>query len=367
MRTLEVKTLKGYKAFNGDLMCRNMQYEIGKEYEFDGEPIPCNQGFHFCTTIADTYKFYPMSDDTRICEVEAFGVITTDDDVKFCTNKIRIIAEVTEEYLRKANTTKSSSGFCNSGNCNSGNRNSGDWNSGNRNSGDCNSGNRNSGDCNSGNRNSGNRNSGNRNSGNCNSGDCNSGNWNSGNCNSGNRNSGNCNSGDWNSGDWNSGDWNSGNRNSGNCNSGNRNSGNRNSGNRNSGNCNSGDCNSGDWNATNYSSGVFNTEEKKIIMFNEESDWTFEDWNRSNARYILMNMPIPYTTTEFIEDYEMTEEEKAEHPEYATIGGYLKVIHKDGDKQEWWDNLSEKEKNIVKSLPNFDTEIFKEITGISVK
>ena len=287
MRTLEEKTLKGYKAFNGDLMCRNMQYEIGKEYEFDGEPIPCNQGFHFCTTIADTYKFYPMSDDTRICEVEAFGVITTDDDVKFCTNKIRIIAEVTEEYLRKANTTKSSSGFCNSGNCNSGNRNSGDWNSGNRNSGD--------------------------------------------------------------------------------CNSGNRNSGNRNSGNRNSGNCNSGDCNSGDWNATNYSSGVFNTEEKKIIMFNEESDWTFEDWNRSNARYILMNMPIPYTTTEFIEDYEMTEEEKAEHPEYATIGGYLKVIHKDGDKQEWWDNLSEKEKNIVKSLPNFDTEIFKEITGISVK
>ena len=297
MRTLEEKTLKGYKAFNGDLMCRNMQYEIGKEYEFDGEPIPCNQGFHFCTTIADTYKFYPMSDDTRICEVEAFGVITTDDDVKFCTNKIRIIAEVTEEYLRKANTTKSSSGFCNSGNCNSGNRNSGDWNSGNRNSGDCNSGNRNSGD----------------------------------------------------------------------CNSGNRNSGNRNSGNRNSGNCNSGDCNSGDWNATNYSSGVFNTEEKKIIMFNEESDWTFENWNRSNARYILMNMPIPYTTTEFIEDYEMTEEEKAEHPEYATIGGYLKVIHKDGDKQEWWDNLSEKEKNIVKSLPNFDTEIFKEITGISVK
>ena len=317
MRTLEEKTLKGYKAFNGDLMCRNMQYEIGKEYEFDGEPIPCNQGFHFCTTIADTYGFYPMSDDTRICEVEAFGVITTDDDVKFCTNKIRIIAEVTEEYLRKANTTKSSSGFCNSGNRNSGDCNSGDWNSGNRNSGNCNSGNRNSGDWNSGN----------RNSGDCNSGDCNSGDWNSGNCNSGNRNSGDCNSGDW----------------------------------------NSGNRNSGDWNATNYSSGVFNTEEKKIIMFNEESDWTFEDWNRSDARYILMNMPIPYTTTEFIEDYEMTEEEKAEHPEYVTIGGYLKVIHKDGDKQEWWDNLLEKEKNIVKSLPNFDTEIFKEITGISVK
>ena len=55
--------MKGYKAFNNDLTCRGMQYEIGKEYVFDGEPIPCRQGFHFCETIADCYEFYPMSDD----------------------------------------------------------------------------------------------------------------------------------------------------------------------------------------------------------------------------------------------------------------------------------------------------------------
>ena len=321
MRILKEKTLKGYKAFNKDLTCRNMQYEIGKEYEFDGEPIPCRQGFHFCTTIADTYKFYPMKDDTRICEVEAFGVVATDDNVKFCTNKIRIIAEVTEEYLRKANANKSSSGFCNSGNRNSGNRNSG-----NLNSGDWNSGNLNSGDWNNGNRNNGDRNSGNRNSG-----------------------------------DWNSGDWNSGNRNNGDWNSGNRNNGNRNSGNR-----NSGDWNSGDWNATNHSSGVFNTKEEKITMFNKKSNWTFEDWSRSEARSILMTMPIPYTVTEFVTDYKMTKKEKAEHPEYTAIGGYLKVVYKDENKQEWWDNLSEANKEKVMSLPNFDKDIFKECTGITI-
>ena len=156
--------MKGYKAFNNDLTCRGMQYEIGKEYVFDGEPIPCRQGFHFCETIADCYEFYPMSDDTRICEVEATGEIA-EDGVKRVTNVIKILAEITCDNLRKGNTGASNSGY----------RNSGDWNSG---------------DWNSGNRNSGYRNSGD---------------WNSGDWNSGYRNSG-----DWNSGDWNSGDRNSG-------------------------------------------------------------------------------------------------------------------------------------------------------------
>ena len=160
---------KYYKAFDKNLQCRGMQYEIGKEYTFDGEPIPCQQGFHFCKSIADCYNFYDMTKNTRICEVEPLGDTATDDEVKFCTNKIKIIAEIENPRLR-SNLSESSSGYCNSGDCNSGNRNSG-------------------------NRNSGNRNSGNRNSGDWNSGDRNSG--------------------DWNSGDWNSGDWNSGNRNSG--------------------------------------------------------------------------------------------------------------------------------------------------------
>lgn len=116
-----------------------MQYEIGKEYVFDGEPIPCKQGFHFCETIADCYEFYPMSDDTRICEVEATGDIA-EDGVKRVTNVIKILAEITCDNLRKGNTGTSNSGYRNSGNWNSGYSNSGNWNSG-----DWNSGNRNSG------------------------------------------------------------------------------------------------------------------------------------------------------------------------------------------------------------------------------
>ena len=63
------KRMKGYKAFNKDLECRGMQYEIGKEYSLDDEPIICERGFHFCKSIADCYSFYEMSEDTRICEI----------------------------------------------------------------------------------------------------------------------------------------------------------------------------------------------------------------------------------------------------------------------------------------------------------
>ena len=181
--------MKGYKAFNNDLTCRGMQYEVGKEYVFDGDPIPCRQGFHFCETIADCYEFYPMSDDTRICEVEATGEIA-EDGIKRVTNVIKILAEITCDNLRKGNTGTSNSGYSNSGNSNSGDRNSGNSNSGYSNSGDSNSGDWNNGNSNSGNSNSGDRNSGDRNSGDWNNGNRNSGYWNSGDWNSGNRNSG---------------------------------------------------------------------------------------------------------------------------------------------------------------------------------
>ena len=344
--------MKGYKVFNSDWTCRGFQFEVGKVFEEDVAPVCCDRGFHFCTKASDCFGYYSFDPDNKVAEVEAFGDIDTqDDDSKCCTNKIHIIREITwQEVLDLVNLGKGCTGLCNSGDWNSGNRNSG-----NRNSGNYNSGNRNSGNYNSGNRNSGDWNSGNRNSGNCNSGDCNSGDYNSGNYNSGNRNSGNRNSGDWNSGNRNSGDWNSGNCNSGDWNSGNRNSGDWNSGNR----------NSGDWNKTCFSNGCFNTESPKIFLFNKPSDWTYQDWLNSDARYILMDCPS--NVLFWIWEDDMTDEEKEQHPEYSVTDGFLKHIEKETGRQMWWDSLSDRNKTIVMNLPNFDKDIFKEITGIDVE
>lgn len=40
--------IKGYKGFNKDMTCRGMQYEEGKIYKMEREPICCERGYHFC-------------------------------------------------------------------------------------------------------------------------------------------------------------------------------------------------------------------------------------------------------------------------------------------------------------------------------
>ena len=147
-------------------------------------------------------------------------------------------------------------------------------------------------------------------------------------------------------------------------NTGKGNSGNRNSGNWNSGNRNSGNRNSGDWNFTSFSGGCFNTEQPKIHMFNKLSDWTLQNWLDSRARYLLNqidNCPLEYVWFDT-----MSDEEKAEHPEAKTTGGYLKERTTADNARKWWAGLDAADRNEVLSLPNFNAEIFKKITGIDI-
>ena len=167
--------------------------------------------------------------------------------------------------------------------------------------------------------------------------------------NTGDRNTGNWNTGDRNTGDWNAGDWNTGDRNTGN---------------RNTGNWNTGDWNTGDWNTASYNTGCFNTEEQKIMLFNKPSNMTYREWIDSDARCLLNQ--IPKDVVEWVYEEYMTGEEKAANPTYETTGGYLKVLDESECGQIWWDSLTDDKKNIIKSIPNFDAEIFKQCTGIKV-
>ena len=305
----EIGVVKGFKVLNPDWTCKNKQYGCPGRFEEDVTPSVCNEGMHFCKKAADCFNYYRFDPENKVAEVVAYGTVAEDGD-KCCTDKLEIVREIPwAEVLEIVNMGKGCTGLCNSG----------DWNSGNRNSG-------------------------NRNSGNCNSGD-----WNSGNRNSGNRNSGNWNSGNRNSGNWNSGNWNSGNRNSGNWNSGNRNSGNR---------------NSGDWNKCGFSNGCFNTTSPKIYLFNKPSEWTYEDWLNNEARYLLNQIPGDVLGYIWLSD--MTDKEKAAHPEAETTGGYLKILDNSECAVIWWRGLSDGQKAIITAIPNFDKAIFKEITGIDV-
>jgi len=146
------------------------------------------------------------------------------------------------------------------------------------------------------------------------------------------------------------GSGNSGLGNSGDYNSGNRNSGNYNSGHRNSGYFNSGDYNSGNYNSTNFSSGLFNTEEQKITIFDRPSDFTMDRWKKSKFAGLFNDL----FSTKWIYDNEKQQK------------GYLKVFTYKEMWREWWKTKTNKEKELLKEIPNFDPEKFRYITGIDV-
>ena len=334
---MENKTVQnvvhGFKVFRPDWTCspngNTKQYTCPGKFEEEGELDVCGHGMHFCQTAADCFNYYSFNSENKVAEVIAYGEVRTDGD-KSCTDKLEIVREIPwDEVLRIVNIGKNCTGRCNTGNRNTGNRNTG-------------------------NRNTGNRNTGNRNTGNRNTGD-----WNTGDCNTGNRNTG-----DWNTGNRNTGNRNTGNRNTGNRNTGNRNTGNRNTGDCNTGNRNTGDWNTGDWNKSSFNTGCFNTEEQKIMLFNKPSDMTYREWIDSDARYLLNQ--IPKDVVEWVYEEDMTDEEKAAHPTYETTGGYLKVLDESECGQLWWGSLSDRRKEIIKAIPNFDAEIFFQCTGVRV-
>ena len=133
----------------------------------------------------------------------------------------------------------------------------------------------------------------------------------------------------------------------------------------NTGEWNTGNWNTGDWNTIDFSTGCFNTLPETIRLFNKPSDWTHQDWLSSNARFVMGG--CPYTKTIWIDSNNMTDSEKEKNPTWESTGGYLKTIEvTNEDKQKWWDRLKDSDKESVKSLPNFDKDVFKEITGIEV-
>ena len=174
--------------------------------------------------------------------------------------------------------------------------------------------------------------------------------------NSGIRNSGIRNSGNFNSGDFNSGNFNSGNRNSGGWNSGDRNSGDFNSGGWNSGGWNSGYGNSGYGNSTNRESGIFNSEEPTIRMFNKPTD---KKWNEIDHPHF-----DEFYLTKWIPESEMTDEEKKADPSYSVKQGYLKKFEWKEAWANFWRDTDEENRKKFLALPNFSWDVFTSITGI---
>ena len=86
--------ITSYKGFDKDMKCRGFQYEVGKEYEMDGEIKCCNRGFHACKSPLEVWGYYDML-NSRFAEVEQSGKIDEEEkSTKVCSSHIKIKAEL---------------------------------------------------------------------------------------------------------------------------------------------------------------------------------------------------------------------------------------------------------------------------------
>ena len=86
--------ITSYKGFDKNMQCRGFQYEVGKEYEMDGEINCCNRGFHACKSPMEVWDYYDML-NSRYAEVEQSGKIDEEENsTKVCSSRIKIKAEL---------------------------------------------------------------------------------------------------------------------------------------------------------------------------------------------------------------------------------------------------------------------------------
>ena len=88
--------MKGYKGFDKDLKCGDLQYEVGKEAAVDGDIELCKRGIHFCENPHDIFSYYAPGDNNRFAVVEADDVSDerNGDDSKRVCKRLTVKAEI---------------------------------------------------------------------------------------------------------------------------------------------------------------------------------------------------------------------------------------------------------------------------------
>ena len=92
-------------------------------------------------------------------------------------------------------------------------------------------------------------------------------------------------------------------------------------------------------------------------MFNKETDMSYEEWENTRAYDVLQQIE----KSKWIYFSDMTDEEKEKYPSAETCDGYLKEMVRKEAVKEWWNNLSNYDKQEIFSLPNFDLDVFNDI------
>jgi hypothetical protein len=179
----------------------------------------------------------------------------------------------------------------------------------------------------------------------------NTGHWSTGNWSTGDHSTGNRSTGHWSTGNWSTGNWSTGNYSTGNGSTGHRSTGHR----------STGHWSTGDWSTSNYSTGHFCTiDYMGFSAFNKPVEK--QQWDNAVKPNFLF-----FKLTEWIYKSKMSDAEKQSNPSYETTGGYLKVYDYKEAFTRACENASDEEIEQLKALPNFDADVFLEISGYDVR
>lgn len=114
--------------------------------------------------------------------------------------------------------------------------------------------------------------------------------------------------------------------------------------------------NSGDRN-----SGHFNVDTPSVVrVFGKDCDVTV--WERAYKPSFLY-----FTQNEWVPSGSLSEQEKTEHPLYEVTGGILRRYEYKEAFQRSWEKADHGDRMRIKDLPNFDAEIFFQISGIDLR
>lgn len=78
--------MKGYKGFEEDMSCKDMKYEVGKEYVYDGKVTVCKSGYHLCPRAIDVIDYYPPY--MYVTGFSRYGYVEGSGDSDKCHDKI---------------------------------------------------------------------------------------------------------------------------------------------------------------------------------------------------------------------------------------------------------------------------------------
>ena len=107
----------------------------------------------------------------------------------------------------------------------------------------------------------------------------------------------------------------------------------------------------------------YRKENQKVEIFGIKINMTLQEWLKSDAYQIFRKMDIkPF---EWVWHSEIKNKEDLNY-KWILTKGYLKSCDNTKAYINWWNSLTDKERDSIKSIPNFDGNKFFKITGIKV-